>query len=52
MLSDEDRMPFHRCLLTIIFWKVGRNPGINKLKCVLLDDFETFGGDVIPVFLD
>ncbi len=50
MLSDEDRMPSHRCLFAIIFWKRGRYPGIYKLIGVLFDGFKTFGGDVIPVF--
>ena len=51
MLCYEDRMVFHRRLFTVIFRKSGRNPGINKLKGMFLDSFETFGGDVISVFL-
>ena len=51
MLGNEDRMVFHWCLSAIIFGKSGRNPGIYKLKGMFRDSFETFGGDVIPVFL-
>ena len=51
MLCYEDRMVFHRCLFTVIFRKSGRNPGIYKLKGMFPDSFDTFGGDVIPVFL-
>ncbi len=51
MLGNKYRMPSHRCLFTIIFWKIRRNPGIYKFKCVLFDSFKTFGGNVISVFL-
>ena len=51
MLRYEDRMIFHRCLLAVIFGKSGSNPGFYKLKGMFLDIFETFGGDVISVFL-
>jgi hypothetical protein len=50
MLGNEYRMPSHRCLLAIISGKIRGNPGIYKLKCVLFDGFETFGGYVISVF--
>jgi proteasome lid subunit RPN8/RPN11 len=50
ILSDEDRMSSHRCLFAIILWKIRRNPGIYKFKCVFFDGFETFGGNVISVF--
>ena len=51
MLSNENRMPSHRCLFAVILGKIRRNPGIYKLKCVVFDGFETFGGYVISVFL-
>jgi hypothetical protein len=51
MLSDEYRMPPHRRLFAVIFWKIRRNSGIYKLMCVIFDGFKTFGGDVISVFL-
>jgi len=51
MLGDENRMPSHRRLFSIILRKIRRNPGIYKLKGVFLDSFETFGGNVISIFL-
>lgn len=51
MLSNEDRMASHRCLLAVILGKIGRNSGVNKLICVVSDGFETFAGYVISVFL-
>lgn len=51
MLGDEHRMPFHRCLFAVIFWKIRRHPGIYKLKCMVFDGFETFGCYVIAIFL-
>jgi len=51
MLCYENRMPSHWGLFAIIFWKSGRNPGVYKLKGVLFDSFETFGGNVISIFL-
>ena len=51
MLCDKNRMPSHWGLFAIILWKIRGNPGIYKLKGVFLDDFETFGDDVISVFL-
>jgi len=51
MLSDEYRMPSHRGLFAIILRKVGRNPGIYKLKRVFFDGFKTFGGNIVSVFL-
>jgi hypothetical protein len=51
VLSDEYWMPFHRCLLAIIFRKSWRNPGVYESIGVVFDGFETFGGDVISVFL-
>jgi hypothetical protein len=50
MLGDEKRMPSHRGLFSVILGKIKGNPGIYKLKCVLFDGFETFGGNLIPVF--
>ena len=44
-------MVFHRCLLAVIFRESGRNSGIYELKSMFFDSFETFGGDVISVFL-
>jgi hypothetical protein len=51
MLRDEHRMSPHKILFTIILGKIRGNPGIYKLKHVLFDYFETFGGDVVLVFL-
>ena len=51
MLSDEDRVPSHRCLFTIILWEIKGKPGIYKLKCMLFDGFETFCGYVFTIFL-
>ena len=51
VLGEENRMVFHRCLLAVIFRESGRNSGIYELKGMFFDSFETFGGDVIPVFL-
>jgi hypothetical protein len=51
MLSNEYWMIFHRRLLAIIFRKSGGNPGVYKLVCVVFDGFETFGCNVISVFL-
>ena len=51
MLCYEDRMVFHRCLFAVIFRKSGRDSGNYKLKGMFLDSFETFGGDVISIFL-
>jgi len=51
VLSDENRMSSHQRSLAIVFRKCGRNPGIYKLICVIFDGFETFGGNVISVFL-
>jgi len=50
MLRNEDRMPPHRRLFTIIFWKSRRNPVTYKLIRVLFDGLKTFGGDVITIF--
>ena len=50
-LDDENRMPSHRGLFSVILGKIKGNSGIYKLKCVLFDGFETFGGNLIPVFL-
>jgi len=49
MLCDENRMTSHRRLFTVILGKIGNNPGIYKLKCVLFDGFETFGGNVLSI---
>jgi hypothetical protein len=51
VLRDEYWMAFHWCLLAIIFRKSRRNPGIYKLISVVSDGFETFGGNVVSVFL-
>ena len=51
VVINENRMPSHWGLFAIIFWKSGRNPGVYKLKGVLFDSFETFGGNVISIFL-
>jgi hypothetical protein len=51
VLSDEYWMSFHRRLLAIVFRKCRSNPGVYKLICVVSDGFETFGGNVISVFL-
>jgi hypothetical protein len=51
MLNDENRMTSHRCLFAVISWISRRNPGFYELICVIFDGFETFGGDVITVFL-
>jgi hypothetical protein len=51
MLSDENWMPSHRCVFAVILWKIMSNPFIYELKRVLFDCFETFGGNLIPVFL-
>jgi hypothetical protein len=51
MLGNEYRMPSHRRLFAIIFWKIRCNPGVYKLKCVLFDGFVAFGGNVISIFL-
>jgi hypothetical protein len=51
MLRNEHWMPSHRCLFPIILWKFRGNPGIYKLEGVLFDGFETFGGNVISIFL-
>jgi len=51
MLGNKYWMPSHRRLLAIILRKVGRNPGIYKLKCMLFDGFETFCGYVFTIFL-
>jgi hypothetical protein len=51
VLSDEYWMPFQWCLLAIVFRKCGSNPGIYKLVRVVSDGFESFGGNVISVFL-
>ena len=47
----EHRISFYRCLFPIILWKIMSNPFIYELKRVLFDCFETFGGNLIPVFL-
>ena len=47
----EYRMPSHRCFITIILGKIRGNPGIYKLEYMLFDGFETFGDDVISIFL-
>ena len=51
MLCDEPRVPSHLRLFTVIFGVIRCNPGFNKLKDVLFDGFETFGGDVNTIFL-
>lgn len=51
VLGDEDRMPPHGCLFAVILGKIGGNPGIHKIKCVVFDGFEAFGGSVIAIFL-
>jgi hypothetical protein len=51
MMGDEDPMPSHWCLFAVIFRKIGRNPGIYKLKFMLFDGFKTFSGYLISVFL-
>lgn len=50
MLGNEDGMTSHGWLFGIIFRKSRSNPGIYKLKRVLLDGFQTFGRNVIPGF--
>ena len=50
MLGDEYWMPFHWCLLTIIPGKIGCYPIIQKLKSVLFDSSEAFGGYVVAIF--
>ena len=53
VLSDEYWMPFHWRLFAIVFRirKCRSNPGVYKLICVVSDGFETFGVNVISVFL-
>jgi len=51
MLSNENRMTPHRCLSTIIFWKIRCNSRVYKLECMVFDGFDTFGDNVISVFL-
>ena len=51
MLGDEHRMPTHRCLFAVILGEIRHNPGMYKLKCVVLDGFKTFGCNVIAIFL-
>ena len=43
MLGNEHRMSAHRCLFAVIFRKIGRNPGADKLKRMVFDGVETFG---------
>jgi hypothetical protein len=50
-LDDENRMPSHRGLLSVILGEIRGIPGINKLKRMRFDGFETFGSYVISVFL-
>jgi hypothetical protein len=47
MLGDEYWMHPHWCLFAIILGKIRCNPGIYKVKCVVFDGFEFFGGNVM-----
>jgi hypothetical protein len=51
MLRDKYRMPPHWRLFTIILRILSSDPGIYKLICVFFDGFETFGGDIVSIFL-
>jgi hypothetical protein len=50
MLSNENRVPFHWSLFTIIFWELWGYPGFNKINSVLPDCIDTFVSDILPVF--
>ena len=50
VLGNENRMTYHWRLFAVVFRKIGSNPGIYKLICVIFDGFETFGGNVVSVF--
>ena len=50
MLSNENRMPFHWSLFTIIFWKLRGYSGFNEIDSVLPDCIDTFILDILPVF--
>jgi hypothetical protein len=50
MLSNENRMTFHRCLFTVILRILRRYSGFNKINSVLPDCIDTFVSDILPVF--
>jgi len=43
-------MPPHGCLFAVILGKIRGNSGIHKVKRVVFDGFEAFGGSVITIF--
>jgi hypothetical protein len=49
MLRDENRMPPHGRLFTIIFGKRGGHPGINKLPGMICNGIEPFLGNIRPI---
>ncbi|MCJ7538675.1 MAG: hypothetical protein MUO88_03320, partial [Desulfobacterales bacterium] len=51
MLSNENRMTFHRCLFTIVFRVLWSNSCFNKINSVLPDCIDTFILDILPVFI-
>jgi hypothetical protein len=50
MLRDENRVPSHRSLFTIIFWIPECHPGFNETDGVLPDCVDTFVLDILSVF--
>ena len=51
MLANENRVPSHWRLLTIIFWILGRNSGFNEIDGVLPDSIDTFILDILSVLV-
>ena len=41
MLSNENRVPFHRNLFAVVFDKLGGDPGFYKIKSVFPGGFDT-----------
>jgi len=51
MLSNENRVTFHRCLFPIVFRILKRNSGFNEIDSVLPDRLYTFILDILSVLV-
>jgi hypothetical protein len=52
VLCNENKVPSHRRLLTIIFRILRRYSGFNEIDGVLPDCIDAFIPDILPVFFD
>ena len=51
MLGNENRVPSHWSLFTIIFRILGLYSGFNEINSVLPDCVDTFILNILPVFV-